>query len=265
MSWFATPGVGTISTGGLYQAPSSLPAPSTVTISAVNASNATMYATSSVQLNPSGLSAGSRSVLTAQYDTFRTGSNPQETTLSPANVNLNSFGKLFSVAVDGYVYAQPLYVSASAIAGLGHNTLIVATMHNSLYAFDADFGGAPLWSVNFGPSVAIARDYLGPETGILGTPVIDAARHAVYVVALNSDGWRLHAIDLLTHTEKAGSPVLIGGSVSGSGDDNVNGVVTFNANQHLQRAALVLANNRVYVTFTSYADTDPYHGWIIWI
>jgi hypothetical protein len=263
VGWFVTPSVGNISTGGLYQAPSIIPAPSTVTISAVNASNATMYATSSVQLNPSGSSSSSsNSVLTAQYDTFRTGSNPQETALSPANVNVNGFGKLFSVAVDGYVYAQPLYVSASAVPGLGHNTLIVATMHNSLYAFDADSGGAPLWSVNFGSSVAITRDYLGPETGILSTPVIDPTRHAVYVVALNSDGWRLHAIDLLTHAEEAGSPVLIGGSVSGNGYDNVNGVVSFNPNQQLQRAALVLANSMVYVTFTSYADSDPYHGWI---
>ena len=264
VSWFATPALGTITAAGVYQAPAAIFAPATVTVSAVNASDPRWYATASVQLNPSGSlpPPSSSGVFTAQYDTFRTSSNPQETTLNPTNVNQSTFGKLFSLPVDGYVYAQPLYVSASSVPGLVHNTLIVATMHNSLFAFDADSGGNPLWSLNFGPPVAIARSFLGPETGILSTPVIDPSRGAVYVVSLTSAGWRLHAIDLLTHTERQGSPVLIQGSVPGTGYDNINGVVIFNTSQHLQRAGLLLANNTVYVTFTSYGDADPFHGWI---
>jgi hypothetical protein len=260
IGWFATSG--TISTAGLYQAPSPISVPTTAIVSAVNASDPTKYGTASVQLNPTSPPPSSFGVFTAQYDTLRTSSNPFETILNPSNVNVSSFGKRFSLNVDGYVYAQPLYVPASAVPGLGHDTLVVATMHNSLYVFDADLGGSPLWSMNFGPSVTVARSYLGPETGILSTPVIDPNRGTVYLVALTSSGWYLHAIDLVKHMEKAGSPVLIQGSVPGTGYDSLAGVVTFATNQQLQRAGLLLANNTVYVAFTSYGDTDPYHGWI---
>jgi len=261
VTWFLNPAIGTISSNGTYQAPSSISSWTTVTITATSDAYPTEYGTASVVLSPSGPPPTLSSVLTAQYDPSRTDSNPSETILNTTNVNVSQFGKLFSLPVDGYVYAQPLYVPASLIPQLGHNTVYVATMHNTVFAFDAD-SGAQLWSLSLGASVENPRDYLAPETGILGTPVIDATRKVLYVAAANPDGWRIHAIDLIAHAEKPGSPVLIQGSVPGTGYDNVNNVVTFNGSQQLQRAGLLEANNTIYVAFTSYADTDPYHGWI---
>src|SRR5437868_11799246 len=93
-------------------------------------------------------------VLTYRYDTGRTGANVNETILKPSNVNSSAFGKRFSYTVDGYVYAQPLYVSGLSIPGKGtHNVLFVATEKNTVYAFDADVttaSGGLLWQVNLG-------------------------------------------------------------------------------------------------------------------
>lgn len=201
-------------------------------------------------------------VLTGNYDNYRTNANPHETILNFSTVNALTFGKLFTLPVDGVTYAQPLYVSDLAIPGQGtHNVLVVATMHNSLYAFDADTSGPSLWQANFGPSVPTAdyafRDIL-PEVGILSTPVIDLASGTVYAVAdvkqNGSYSYQLHALDLATGADKPGSPVEIQTAIVAA--------VRFDPFQHLQRPGLLLSNGVVYAAFGSHADSIPFHGWL---
>ena len=88
-------------------------------------------------------------ILSSRYDNARTGANLQETELKTLNVNVNQFGRLYSYAVDGGVYAQPLYVSGLSIAGAVRDVLYVATMNDKVYAFDADHSGTPLWTRDF--------------------------------------------------------------------------------------------------------------------
>lgn len=221
-------------------------------------------------------------VLTYHNDNSRAGANLSEKTLTPANVNQNKFGKLFGYDVDGYVYAQPLYVSGLTMPGEGtRNVVFVATEHNSVYAFDADSNAGPsgglLWQVNLGtPGLSASGDFgtrygpyesIVPEVGVTGTPVIDLASKTLYVDTFvhEASGYshKLHALDITTGAERSFSPVVVRASVMGSGVDSTNGVVRFNALQQLQRAALTLAGGILYVAFGSYEDTDPYHGWII--
>src|ERR1700760_3532705 len=140
-------------------------------------------------------------VPTWRYDTAHAGQNTQETLLAPSDVAAGSFGKLFSYAVDGFVYAQPLYVSGLTMNdGLVHNVLFVATEHDSIYAFDADndAGGnaQPLWQISLltpahgaaasgvttVPAADVGIDDLVPEIGITGTPAINLASRTLYVV-----------------------------------------------------------------------------------
>ncbi len=212
-------------------------------------------------------------VLTRHYDNYRTGVNLNETILNASNVNQAQFGKLFSRAVDGEIYAQPLYVSNLALPGKGtHNVVFVATAHNSIYAFDADdpTQNDPLWHVNLGasvPSIVIGTPNLPVEVGLISTPVIDLSTGTLYAVTKNYENsvqlFRLHALSLTTGAEKFGGPMLINGSVPGTGDGNDgNGNIPFLPYKQNQRVALTLANGNIYVGFASHEDNSPYHGWI---
>lgn len=216
---------------------------------------------------------GQTHVLTANYGNERTNANLGETILTTANVNPAGFGKLGAYAVDGQIYAQPLYVSGAAIAGKGvRNVVYVATMHNSVYAFDEDLPGSakPLWQVNLGPTLptsVIRFREIDPEVGILSTPVIDLATNTIYLVAETYETgksiFRLHALDLSDGSEKLGGPVVIRATANGSGEASQDGKVAFDPVQHLQRPGLLLANNSIYIGFGSIRDRYPYHGWIL--
>ena len=228
-------------------------------------------------------------VLTYHNDNTRDGANTNETALTPANVNAGSFGRLFSYPVDGYVYAQPLVMTNVTIPGKGvHDVVYVATEHDTVYAFDADSNqganGGLLWSNNLGVSaLSSSHDFgtryhagqyidLVPEVGISGTPVIDPVAGTIYFDAFTLDGTnngvhiynhRLHALDITTGNERPYSPVLVAATVPGTGIDSSNGVVTFTPTQQAQRPAFTLAGGTLYIAYGSYADSNPYHGWVM--
>jgi hypothetical protein len=178
--------------------------------------------------------------------------------------------------------ASPLYVANVNIPGKGlRNVVYVATEHDSVYAFDADGSqSAPLWQVSFidpahgittvPPADTGETGDITPEIGITGSPVIDPSTNTLYVVAKTKEGsggnttyvHRLHALDIATGSEKLGGPVVIQGSVQGTGDGTSGGQVPFLSLRENQRAALLLNNGVVYVAFASHGDNPPYHGWV---
>src|SRR5262249_10321384 len=134
--------------------------------------------------------------------------------------------KLFTQSVDGAIIGQALYLPNTNVAGSVHNVVFVATMHDSVYAFDADnadgANAAPLWRTSFLSDGVVpipiklqrcAGTTGWQEVGVLSTPVIDPASGTLFVVAKtlenNVQVHRLHALDVATGLEKAGSPIRI--------------------------------------------------------
>jgi outer membrane protein assembly factor BamB len=204
-----------------------------------------------------------------RYDDTGTGQNRFESTLTPQNVIQDRFGKLFSMPVDGRVYAQPLYVHGVSVSGKGlHNVVYAATEHNTVFAFDAD-SGTELFHTSLGPAFPISERScpgMGPEIGVTSTPVIDPVTSTLYVADKSSLNGKpvfyLHALDVRSGEERSGSPVLITASVPGSGTGSHHGEVVFNPEPQLQRPGLVISNGRVIVAFGSMCDAGPFHGWV---
>ena len=211
-------------------------------------------------------------VTTQHNDNSRTGANLQEPFLTPANVNEKSFGKLYSVVLDGQVYAQPLYVSNVKIPGQGtRNVVYLATMNNSVYALDADNAGKQYWKANFGtpvkPADIGADGNITFSIGILGTPVIDLATGTIYFVSRTETNvgqpnrtyaQALNALDITSGAPKFGSPVAIKATYTTS-----DGTLTFNPEIQNQRPALTLANGDIYIAWASHDDHGDYHGWVM--
>lgn len=201
-------------------------------------------------------------VTTYHYDNARTGADTSESVLTPHTVTPQQFGKLFSVPVDGQIYAQPLYVNG---------VLFIATMHDSVYAVDAT-SGVILWQKNFtdpkeGLLPILAADIgfteIGPDIGILGTPVIDKNSNTIYFVTNTRKAAsprpiytvELHALDLTTGAEKFNGPTII---ASPSGTTPAFIPIIQN-----QRPALLLWKGNVYIAWSSYGDAGSYHGWVM--
>jgi hypothetical protein len=190
---------------------------------------------------------GQVDVLTAQYNLSRTSSNTQETILNNSNVNSASFGKLFTRTVDAPFYAFPLIVTNFEVPGVGRRDLvIIATLGNTVYAFDADNPNVanPYWSVNLGTPQVTGCCYPGPTEGILSTPVIDKATSTIYLTAIvqssSEPNLYVFALDLATGAMKYNSPRMITYTFP-------SGITETNAGTWLQRAALLLYGNVLYV------------------
>lgn len=207
------------------------------------------------------LAFGQVDVLTQHNDAMRTGANLRETTLTPGNVDARHFGMLFKRVVDDQLYTQPLVATGVRVGGGWHDVVYATTVNNSVYAFDANDPGAaqPLWHVNFGAAADLHDADFGctdinGKMGIIGTPVIDAAKTALFVVSLTKSGGafeqRLHKLDLATGADLPGSPVAIGAP-------------GFDALMQNQRPALLLANGTVYIGYASHCDKEPYHGFLL--
>jgi hypothetical protein len=210
-------------------------------------------------------------VLMGHNDVSRSGANLNETVLTTSNVSSTTFGALFKLLVDGIIYAQPLFVSGYSIGGVTHNVVIVATMNNSVYAFDADTPGNPLWKVNLGPIVpssVIRTLNIQVGVGILSTPVIDRQSGLIYLTcktydaASNVQTQSLHVLDLATGADVKGSPVVIAATIPGMNDAGPT-TLTYNAFYQAQRPALLLLNGTVFLAFASHEDHMPFHGWIL--
>jgi uncharacterized protein YjdB len=225
--------------------------------------------------DPSGFAG----VFMQHNDILRTGQNLNETTLTPEVVKTTtSFGKKFSQAVDGYVYAQPLYVPNVSIAGTVHNVVYVATENDSVYAFDADSNtganASPLWHANLidtahgaaAGALPVTSSQVGctdlvPKVGITSTPTIDPSTGTMYVETKSSEGsnfpHRLHAIDITTGNEKFSGPAVISANINTSA-----GTVSFNGQTQLNRPGLLWLNGIVYIAYASHCDVGIYHGWL---
>jgi hypothetical protein len=215
-------------------------------------------------------------VLTYHNDNARTGQNLNEVILTPTTVKSSNFGRLATLSTDGKVDAQPLYVSGVLIPGKGaHNVLIVASEHDTVYAFDAD-SGAGLWTVSLLKTGETPSDNRGcgqvtPEIGITATPVIDpkaGPNGIIYAVSMSKDPsnnyfQRLHALDLTTGAEQFGGPVDIHATFPGSGDNSSGGTLVFDPKQYKERPGLLLLNGIVYTSWSSHCDIRPYTAWIM--
>jgi uncharacterized protein YjdB len=205
-------------------------------------------------------------ITTWHVDANRSGLNANEQTLTPANIAPASFGKLFSYAVDGYVYGSPLIMSNVKIKGAAHNVVYVATEHDSVYAFDADhYGtGAPLWQVSLLQTgeTPLTDGPIQPYEGVTSTPVIDPNTNTLYVVSTQTSAtaggtFRLNALDITTGAQKFGGPVTLNVSVPATNSAAVNGVQTLDTSC-IQRAALLLANGNIYMGFGG-----CHSGWLV--
>ena len=230
----------------------------TATVVGSNGQTVSQAATVTVTPQSTPPPTGMVNVPTWHMDNGRSGLNNQETILTPSNVQSGKFGKLFSYLVDGYLYAQPLYVANLSINGSRHNVVFAATEYDSVYAFDADNpgDGSPLWKKSLlqsGETPEHAGNPL-PWIGITSTPAIDLGTQTMYVVSAQTGSgdpfFRLHALDITTGNERPGSPVTISASVKSTNNDSVNGILTLKASC-LQRTALLLNRGTLYFGFSA--------------
>ncbi len=237
-------------------------------------------ATLAVTVSPSSTSkATGPDITTYHYDNTRQGLNSQETMLTLTSVVQKTFGLLGVYPLDGVVDAQPLYVGGLSIqtGTMTHtlNLIYAATENDSVYALDAATGNQ-VWKTSVlgtgeTPSDNRNCNQIVPIIGITSTPVIDRSygtNGAIFVIGMSKDAsggyhHRLHALDLTTGAELAGSPTEIAASYPGNGVNSQGGRVIFDPGQYAERVGLTLVNGTIYTGWTSHCDIAPYTGWLM--
>ena len=250
-------------------------APGTSTVQCTATSGALSHSSSFSLSVSTTTAAPSVDVTTYHDDVARTGLNPNETTLTPANVSSSKFGLLRILPVDGHVDAEPLYLSNLTVSDQQQNVVFVATESDSVYAFNADTG-TQLWKTSvLGANESTSGDHgcgqISPQIGITSTPVIDrtaGAHGTIFVVGMSQDKsgayhQRLHALDVTTGAELSGSPTEIAASYPGTGANSSGGKVIFDPGQYAERSGLLLLNGTIYMGWTSHCDAGPYTGWLM--
>lgn len=210
--------------------------------------------------------------LTWRNDNARSGVNRRERVLAPTTVSSSTFGKLFSCVIDGYAYAQPLYVPNLRIGNEMHIVIFVATEKDSVFAFDADAVPCqqlwmrsliPAGSQPMTPPVLVADFVIVPSIGITGTPAIDPVASVLYVVASTQ------SIPTQSDPNPASYSNLVymldlatGASIRLTGVGDTLPTSVFEPSMENQRSALLLDNGTVYVAFGSFGGLGNYHGWL---
>ena len=156
------------------------------------------------------LSFLSTSIPTANMDLNRTNANTSETILTPSGLAVGKFGLLGNYPVDGYMLTQPLLTPLLYTGGATHDLLILVTLNNSVYAYDANvISATPVWS-----NRTFATPYTGYPVsestlysqgiGCISTPVADVVNLKLYVVCDTVSGstpnWVIRQLDLTTGT-----------------------------------------------------------------
>jgi outer membrane protein assembly factor BamB len=216
-----------------------------------------------------GFSAmGQTPIATAHTANSRPGAVTTEPILTPANI-LAGFGKRATLALDGKVYTQVLYVPSLRIRGKTRNVIFAGSANNTMYAWDAD-SYTQLWATNTGDAACSTScagfnwglNYNQP-VGIFSTPAIDVANHWIFFTTYNNVPiWQLYKMNLFTGAVIS-HVALTARVLSSSASDAVAGTLTFNPAHATQRAGLTLANGNVYAMFSSTRDVSPWHGWIM--
>ncbi len=210
-------------------------------------------------------------VLTYHYDNGRTGWNSTETDLTTTSVTPKNFGLLKTLDVDGNVFAQPLLVSNFVMPdGSKHDVLVIATGHNTVYAYDAQTY-AVLWKVNLGaPQITadVGCNDVQPEYGISSTPVIQrtAANAAtIYLVAATEPSSfnfhsTVHALNLAT-----GKDVVPPVDISPTATLSDGSTLAFDPQNQWNRASLAMKGNIFYIGFGSHCDNagGTVSGWLL--
>jgi hypothetical protein len=221
--------------------------------------------------------------ITWRNDNSRDGVNSNETTLTTANVNSTTFGKVGEFTVNGRIDGQILYLSQISISGQMKNVIYFATENNMVYAVDADSisgtSATVLWSkslVPTGEAAAIPEQQGGGcgnvnPIGIEGTPVIDRGRNAIYLVTKTmstttntTQFFRLHAMDLTNGNELFSGPTTITATYAGTGGNASGGIVTFSPRDQSNRPALLESGGNIYVAFGGqFGDCGKYSGFLM--